>query len=247
MGKLTELIKKDLKLLVRSKSSSLIILVGPLLLVALLGMAYSQTTGFIFTASVYSPAYSEMSDSLIVKLADQNFKMVKMGILDDCVNSVKRGESQACLSFPANMSVEGNKVNEITFFVDYSQINLVWVIIDAMNTQVSESSSEISKGIADDILKRVWFIEGKLISIQDSSIRLTAAGQDIMNSSGELKNGFKALDIKVDFTDLDMDEGRSSANAILPILSDLKGVTISLQNDTRYQIEDIKDSLKDIE
>ena len=120
MVKLIELVKKNFRLLVRSKISALVIFVGPLLLVSLLGLAYSQSSTFTLTASVYSESYSELSESLITKMTNQNFRILRQESSDNCVNSLKRGESQACIVFPPDMEAGNQEKNEISFYIDYS-------------------------------------------------------------------------------------------------------------------------------
>ena len=62
---LWEIIKKDFKLLVRSKSSALVVLLGPLLIIFLVGLAFNTSSMYNLKVSVYSESYSDLTNSVI--------------------------------------------------------------------------------------------------------------------------------------------------------------------------------------
>ena len=68
MFKLIEIIKKNFRLLIRSKSSALIVLLGPLLLILLISMAFNTSSLYDIKIGTYSGEYSELSNSIIEKL-----------------------------------------------------------------------------------------------------------------------------------------------------------------------------------
>lgn len=247
MSKLLELIKKDFKLLVRSKTSSSIIFLGPLLLVSLLGLAYSQSSDFTLTSSVYSSDYSELSESLISQLGENNFGVIRSKTIEDCISDVKLGNSQACLHFPDNMTIAEGRSNEITFYVDYSQVNLVWILLDAMSASVSEKSAEISKDLTQDLLNRMWFVESKIKGAETTLTKVRDANLALKDSSGSMKSGVAGLDISVDFSTIDIDGARAAANDIVPLLTDIQELIVNLYNETRIEINDMDDSLDELD
>ena len=68
MNKLFTLIKKNFKLLIRSKSSALVILVGPLLIMMLTGLAFNNTNIYNINIGIFSEGYTNLTDSFIEKL-----------------------------------------------------------------------------------------------------------------------------------------------------------------------------------
>ncbi|MBW2964415.1 ABC transporter permease [Candidatus Woesearchaeota archaeon] len=240
MIKLFELIKKNFKLLVRAKVSSLVIFIGPLLLVTLLGLAYSQSSTFTLTASVYSDQYTNLSESLVSKMTGQNFLILRQESVDACIGSVKRGESQACIVFQPGMEVKEDSSNQITFFVDYSQMNLVWFILDVMSARVSERSEEISKELTGDILDRMWYVEERIKSGQSTLSAVKANGDSIGNATGGMQTGFKRLDISVDFSGLGVAEAKSSAENISAALEGLKANMTALAANASDILENIE-------
>ncbi len=246
MIKLLELIKKNFKLLVRAKVSALVIFLGPLLLVSLLGLAYSQSSAFKLSAAVYSDGYTPLSDSLVEKMINQDFRVEKQASSEHCIGSVKMGETQACIIFPAGMSVEEDKSNEITFYVDYSQINLVWLMLDVMSARVSERSEEISKELTGDILSRMWFIEEKIKTSRSDAASMKTQGETITASSSGMQTGFKRLDISVDFSGIDLEGAKNSSAGIKSALADIKSLAANLSTSTKSDFGSIEGSANDI-
>ncbi|MBU4502377.1 MAG: hypothetical protein KKA79_07300, partial [Nanoarchaeota archaeon] len=123
-AKLATLIFKDIKLLMRSKSSSLIIIFGPLLLIFLVGMAFNTSSLYDLRIATYSGAYSELSNSIIEDLQDEQYSTIRTDILEDCLDGVKLGRFHACTVFSPNMAIGNEAQNIITIKVDESRMNL---------------------------------------------------------------------------------------------------------------------------
>ncbi|MFC1722514.1 ABC transporter permease [Nanoarchaeota archaeon] len=219
--RLPHLIWKNFKLLVRSKTSALIIFVGPLLLVSLLGLAFSHSSNFQLTASIYSPSYSDLSESLVKKMMNQNLRVERQDTEENCINAVKRSEAQACIMFPPQMKVQEGQQNNVTFYVDYNQLNVVWMMLDVMEARVSERSSEISADLTRDLLDRLWFVQDKVRTGQE---RLDALKQDAVNiqalSSGG-RGDVKSMNINVTF-ESDIETSKDDTDKMLLLVSDWK-------------------------
>ena len=119
------IVMKNFKLLIRSKSSALVVIFGPLIVVLLLGMAFNTSGVYDINLGVYSAGYSSLTNNLVDQLRDDRYGVVKYDSEDLCVNSIKIGDSHVCLVFPSDMSISNDKTNNIVFYVDYSRVNLV--------------------------------------------------------------------------------------------------------------------------
>ena len=247
MVKIIELIKKNFKLLVRAKVSALVIFIGPLLLVSLLGLAYSQSGAFTLKASVYSGSYSDLSESLIGKMTNQNFQVTREDSVDNCVNAVKRLESQACIIFPEDMTTSNGKTNEVTFYVDYSQMNLVWLIIDVMSARVSERSEEISKEMTTDLLNRMWFVEEKLRTGQSLVSSVKSEGSSAKQVSDDARTEIQRLDISIDFEGIDINSSQTTGQNISSVLAELKNELSNFSSAVDSKLNKIEGSAADIE
>ncbi|MBW2968443.1 ABC transporter permease [Candidatus Woesearchaeota archaeon] len=247
MVKLFELMKKNFKLLLRSKTSSLVIFIGPLLLVLLLGLAYSQSSGFTLSAAVFSQGYSDLSESLISKMDNQNFNVVRHETQENCVNAVKRGEAQACIVFPPSMHVEAIDGNEVTFYVDYSQINLVWLILDVMSARVSERSEELSKELTADVLDRLWFVEDRMKTGKSQGEDIKTASAEVRTVAGSMKGNVQKLDISVDFSGIDLSSAENATGKIHDTMNAIRGELENLTGSTNTFAGRIDESIAYIE
>src|SRR3989344_3893149 len=115
LAKLWDLIKKDFKILMRSKSSALIIIFGPLLLILLLGFAFNTSGDYHIKIGVYSETYSELTENILAQLKT-NYDVRKIDTKDDCINQIKTGNVHVCLIFPSDMQVGNDNANEIEFY-----------------------------------------------------------------------------------------------------------------------------------
>ena len=64
MSALLKIIKKNLKLLIRSKGSALIIILGPLLVIFLVGIAFDNLNTFSLNIGTYSERSEEHTSEL---------------------------------------------------------------------------------------------------------------------------------------------------------------------------------------
>src|SRR3989344_6802632 len=133
------IIKKNIKLILRSRSSSLIIILGPLLVILLLGVAFNTSSLHGLKVGVYSPSYSDLSNSIVTQLKDDQFDVVKIDNEETCVGDVKNGEVHVCTILPPDLKVESGDRN-IIFYADFSRINLVGIVIESVSTKVSAKS-----------------------------------------------------------------------------------------------------------
>src|SRR3989344_3013898 len=120
--KLFYIIKKNFKLLTRNKGSALVVLLGPLVLMLLISLSFNNSTLFDIKIGAYSESYSELSESVLAQLEDEQYKVVKLESEQECIDSVKSENLQLCLSIPKDLDVKSSE--SLTFYVDNSKISL---------------------------------------------------------------------------------------------------------------------------
>ena len=113
MRNIFHIIGKDLKLLLRSRSSALIIILAPLLVILLVGVAFDNANAFGLTIGVYTPTESTDVDAFVDKLAEREFHVIKYTSEESCVNDIKLGSTHTCVIFPAKFVFEGNVLNRV--------------------------------------------------------------------------------------------------------------------------------------
>jgi len=159
-----KLIKKNLKLLVRSKSSALIVVFGPMLIIFLVGLAFDNSNAYSVSIGSYSEEYNNLSNSFLGQLKEENFKVTKYTDEQSCSQGVSEGDIHLCMVFPKGFEYGKSDANELIFHVDYSKINLVYAVLDIVNQRIGEQTEELSKDLTNTLLT---VIEGAKTSIKE--------------------------------------------------------------------------------
>ena len=154
MNKIAIIIRKNFLILVKSKWWALIFILGPLLIIFLTGIAFDNLNEYRINIGIYSPTYTEMTNSFIAKLNSDQFRTVKTRSAEECIDDTKIGLSHTCVIFPQDLAL-GSKNKDITIFIDYSKLNLAWIIKDRLFSRVEARSTEITKTLTQNILSNL--------------------------------------------------------------------------------------------
>ncbi|MEK6835353.1 MAG: ABC transporter permease [Nanoarchaeota archaeon] len=195
MSKLLEIIKKNLKLLIRSRSSALIVLLGPLALMLLIGLAFNTSSLFDIKVGTYSSSYSEISDSIVVKLQDEQFKVMKIDNEERCINMIKTGDLHVCTIFPPDLSLKTN--DKIVFYVDKSRINFVYIILDRISSKIATKSAELSTALTSRLLSSLNNANAKLTDKSSSIVSLSASLSESKSSLNDIVNDLDEINLNV--------------------------------------------------
>ncbi len=197
-NKLKKIIEKNLKLLTRSKSSALIIIFGPIVLITLLGLAFGNTQQYQLNVGVYSPGYTDFTNSLVDKLSQGDFAVTKEPTEGSCIERVKTRESNVCLVFPQNLVISQDLAQDITFHVDYSNVNLVYSIISTLSSEVGDKAKEVSISLTQDLLTRLEKTEGLVDERIPTLVGLTQKSDTIKQEAARMKNNINNLNLTIE-------------------------------------------------
>ncbi len=203
-------ISKDIKTIFRTKSSAFAIVLGPLFVMLLVGMAFNNSSLFGINVGTYSDGYSILSDEILTQLQNTEYSVDRANNTLECIRGVKNGEYNVCAVFPANLTISNNATGSITFYVDQSRINIVNTIMADINSQLIERAENISLDLAETIT-------GQLFSTKDaieSSLGFVdgiKANQDILHeSSRNIKNKATKIDLSVGYEMFEVEELKSA-------------------------------------
>lgn len=205
MRRFGKLLEKNFKSIWRSKSSVLIILLAPLVFSILLGMAFNNTDPYTIHLGVYSETYTELKTSIIDDLSE-NFKVSRFHSEASCITTLKDGKVHVCIFLPEGMEVEATNASTITFHVDNSRVNLVWMILDTISSRISTSSAEISSALTKELVDRID-LTGKELS------GFLANLSEFRNSTMEMIETLRLA--KISIVDLDISSTLRGSDAML--------------------------------
>lgn len=221
--KIWEIIKKNFKVIMRSKSSATIVFLGPLILILLIGFAFSNSQAFSLKIGTYSPQYTELSNSMISQLQSNNYQVQKFNNENLCVDAIKEGVVNACIIFPGNMKISESS-SEVVFHIDYSKVNLVYLLINAMMQKVSAASSNISMDLTMDLINKLNFAQNEakndLITITEIIEEKKALDNKLTNMAANM-NGLNTDFNKDDFKQQDINKNLGKIKADVITLNSL--------------------------
>lgn len=150
LNKLAKIVGKNIKLILRSKSSALIMIFGPLFLIMMVGTAFNSASLYGIRVGVYSEEYSDLSNSIIKELSGKNFAVNRIISEEECIKGIKDSILHICTVFPKGLSAENQ--GQIIFYVDPSRTNLVYSLMDTITSKVATKSDELSLELTTTII-----------------------------------------------------------------------------------------------
>ncbi len=209
MNRILNQLIKNFKLVTRNKASALVILLGPVLVMLLVGLAFNTSSATI-KIGVYSENYNELTESFISEIKDNQYEVVKTDSLDSCIGSIQSGRVDMCMVFPKDMELSNENRNEIEFHVDFSKINLVWMVLDVISKKLETRSEQLSLNLTNDLLAKLdstkQEIESKkpvIVELTSKNSKIEVMGDDIMNTLGQ-------LDLSLNKDEFHLDEARQT-------------------------------------
>src|SRR3989344_3072209 len=127
LDEVMELVKKNAQNLIRSKAGSLVVILGPLLIIFLAGLAFDNSNVYAVKVGIYRPDNASVTARFTEQLKDQ-FKVQEFASELECIDAVRNTDTAVCMRFAENFSIGVPTKNQVTFYIDYSRINLLGVI-----------------------------------------------------------------------------------------------------------------------
>lgn len=231
------IIKKNFKLLIRSKSSALVMILGPLLIVLLVGTAYNTSGLYDINIGVYSNAYSDLSNNLLNVLDDDSFSIKKYESEEKCRNSVMEAESHLCIILPDNMIISNENKNEIIFYADYSRINLVYTIVDILSRRLANKESELSIDLTENLVNKLNEAKEGLSSERSTLDAIITSNDELKGKIETNEEKLNSLDLSSNktgnFTEIydEIDNIESSYNLSSSVFDDLKELVEGMESE----------------
>ena len=154
--KVFKIITKTLRLILRSKTSLAAVLLGPLLIITLVGLAFGNMNQYSLNIGVFAHEYDELVESYLDMIQnDTTFKISRYPLIDLCLNDIKRGSTHTCIEFPRGFDLGVPGANEIKFYVDQSKSDILAIVRTIVINRLSERTAQIASEQTGDVLQRV--------------------------------------------------------------------------------------------
>jgi ABC-type multidrug transport system permease subunit len=153
--KLYRIIEKNFKILFRSKASAIVVVLGPLMIIALISLALSNTQDYSITTGVVALDNGELTEQFLTQLGDKGFTILHFETIEECIEKIKLGTANICIKLPENFKVENDKINDVEFFVDQSRINLVESVISSVSSIIGSQSEDIALSLTQNLIDTI--------------------------------------------------------------------------------------------
>ncbi|GIU69283.1 MAG: hypothetical protein KatS3mg002_0519 [Candidatus Woesearchaeota archaeon] len=185
---------KNLKLLMRSKTSMFVTIFGPLLIMLFVGFAFNNPSASKLNVGYYSPEKNNLTLAFIEALSDnQYFFVAEYNSQESCVEMIEQGKVHVCVIFPKDFEISNNQKNELIFYVDQSRTNFVYAILDTINKKISIASTQLSTQLTNELLSVIVFSQktnneniAKIIALKSSISDLNKKISDIKSKLGSI-------------------------------------------------------------
>ncbi len=159
------LLKKDFIIFFRHKLSAILIILIPLIIIIAAGYAYDTSNLSNIYVGVHLNSSSALSEKIVKSFGDNGFLVKNYSSQNDCVDSVKMDAVQICAIF-ANDSIENSTRGSVTFYVDYSKINLANTLVNGAEGSVYNESNTQGKGYVQDLINLIDSVKEELPGIK---------------------------------------------------------------------------------
>lgn len=198
MKNLTKLIQKNFRLLLRAKMSSLIVIIGPLLVIFLVGIAFNNSNLFKVNVGVYTPQESELAQSFLEDLSESKFKITHFSSQEECIEAIKTGVVHICSIFSDTFSLDPQSKNEITFYADFSRVNLVYNILDATSSTISITSSDLSLNLTTQLINTLEEVRDLMRAKRNILVSMTTQNDQLYQRINQVTESITGLDLALD-------------------------------------------------
>jgi ABC-type multidrug transport system permease subunit len=263
--KIFSVFKRNLQIYSNSKLSSLIFILGPLLLIFIVGASLQDTSLKNINAGIYPPEDDWFTTGFKQSLREKSFNLKEEKSLEECKGNVINGNTHVCIHLeqvfgvemlPSGKSYESYNVN---LYVDFSKPRVVWNIIGNIQEVVEQESDQrrsvLINDLKDDLgslnteltsgrsglntlIYRVDQLERDLNNIQNSDVV-------IQNKVEEIKGGIIAIRDNLIPIQSQLDNNQE-IGIILGILDKVEGDLETIeantnQGDTQNILTNVKD------
>lgn len=270
--KTLNIVKRNLQISLNMKGSSVILILAPLLLIALIGIALQDTSLKNVQAGIYSETNfdDELSQSIKEKINENSIKTIENKNLETCKQNVKNGDTELCIELKEPHKNEiGQQNQNIILHVDFSKQRTVWTIIGKVQGIIESESEKERDILINDVKKNskdalteiekqeeeLEKIKNRIISIKTETLpQLNQKIEGISKTQQEIRN--KLFEIETTLNSLEsyllqIGGQTTHINSIQSTIDDIRiltySQTTSLNSNTKEIENEINKILNEIE
>lgn len=238
--KIFSITAKNLKLLARSKTSLLVIIFAPLLIMLLVGFAFNNPSTSKLNVGYYAPQKTELTTSFLDALtSNTQFLVVEYQSAELCSDMIAQAKIHLCIVFPEHLALDNtaNDDNEIIFYVDQSRTNFVYAVIDTVSSKIEFTSTQLSRQLTNNLLT---VIDHTKTSNTEVIAKIIARKSAIDSINTELKNTQSKLDtLDLSSEEVDFEAVKDATTALKTDVTALKESALDVVDTGKEAVDDL--------
>ncbi|MBS3122122.1 ABC transporter permease [Candidatus Woesearchaeota archaeon] len=250
---LLSVILKNLKIVLRSPSSLLLLVIGPLILILLVGFALGGDKVHDINIGVVSKSSDTQNIAAITStLASEDVNIVVYQKLENCIFNLKLDNVQVCALFSDDFktSRKDTAAGKITFYYDNTRYNLASYLIEYIKSKIEITSEQITLEATTNILNNiedaVGFMKEARATIDNFIEDIIKMRDDLAEAKVSLEKIKKEMDPVYEealVLQQAYNENQQDINSTVTQLHDKKEILITSINVLNHQIEIVKKNL----
>lgn len=237
MGKISTITKKNFKLVLRSKASAIIMMLGPVLLMFVIGLALNNTaTSERIDIGYISPEENNLTQEFISTIQMDQYSIEELQNMDECREKIGAGKLHICIVFPKNFEITNKRVNEIDFIVDNSKVNLFRSVVDSMENKFNKKAQELTTGMTKELLQKLNQTTEEITNQSDIITKLKDENEEIRENLEGTEDNINSMNLQFNTKDLNLEE-----------LEEFSSVIHDLETHTEDAIDETEDLIGEIE
>lgn len=207
------LIKKNLTILFRSKITTAVLFLGPLLVILIAGLAFNNSLSYNIKVGIYAENTTPLGNQFVEDLGEE-FEVIAFPSLDLCVESVKSRGYHACIEIPSDLELVEGKQNKLGFYFDNSRVNIVSAIKQNIFKSVESTSQNISQTLTSSLLESITFAEKEITANKEILTQEISRGDSVIGVSKQSESLLVQSNLAFNKDDLSLDEIKSQSDAL---------------------------------
>lgn len=183
--KLFTILQKNLRLVFRNWTTFALLVLGPMILILIVGFAFSGDELHDITLGVHAPRNAGIT-SIVGALASEDVHIVYFPKIERCIAAMNHSIVNICADF----ALDFNETGRIAFYYDATRYNLVRYILEYLKERVALTSEQVSLQLAEqtfsDINQFVEDMKSGQQQVNDIKASALLLRQDLVNSHNDV-------------------------------------------------------------
>ncbi len=241
--KFSQIIKKNLRELIRNKISLTILLLGPIIIISLLGFLYYNDNGYNLNVGIYkNDQDSTLSEFYIGGLISSGLKVNdNYNSPEECIEDIESGYLHACVFFPDNFEFEEKKTNIIEVKIDNTNTGVEDFLRQALYATVDVQTKLLQKNVTESLLEVVNTTQNSFADWEKEIENLNQNINNIKQNNNDIKEDLSNSDAAFEINDLNTNE------LLTQKAEEIKTSINTLISSTENLIDDLNSNSQDIE